>query len=222
MTTPETPPGKWSRRPPPAPPRRSHHRLLFFLLLLALLIYAGWSQLDRFDRPLPSPLAKTGKPEAATTRLVSLFFANAQGRGLTGEIRQRPACSGEPACLLDTLRALTENPGPGLLPLLPAGAKILGARLEEETAVVDLAGETVSHLPGGTMSELLFLNGVAATLAVNYPQVRQLRILIDGEPVETLKGHVDLRTPFVVDFVLVRPPFVPAAGATPPVNGRSE
>ena len=45
---------------------------------------------------------------------------------------------------------------------------------------------------------------LADTLASNYPHIRQVRILIEGAEVESLKGHVDLRRPVPADFSLVR------------------
>jgi len=50
------------------------------------------------------------------------------------------------------------------------------------------------------MSELLTVQALANTLAANFPHIRQIRILIEGEPVQTLKGHVDLRGPIAAEF----------------------
>jgi hypothetical protein len=54
--------------------------------------------------------------------------------------------------------------------------------------------------------------GLANTLVVNFPHIRQVRLLVEGRPLETLKGHVDLREPLPADFSLARPV---AAGETP-------
>ena len=54
------------------------------------------------------------------------------------------------------------------------------------------------------MSELLSVYSVVDTLAVNFPYLRQVRFLVEGQPVATLKGHVDLRQPLAPDFNLTR------------------
>ncbi len=59
--------------------------------------------------------------------------------------------------------------------------------------------------PGGSISELFTVYGLANTLAVNFPHVRQVRILIEGEAVESLKGHVGLRDAVKADFRYSRP-----------------
>jgi len=63
---------------------------------------------------------------------------------------------------------------------------------------------------------LLTVYALANTVAVNFPHLRQLRILVEGAAVETLKGHVDLRQPLVPDFSLVLTPAAGAPSAAPP------
>jgi hypothetical protein len=63
---------------------------------------------------------------------------------------------------------------------------------------------------------LLTVYALADTVAVNFPHLRQLRILIEGGAVETLKGHVDLRQPLAPDFsLIVTPPAARPAAASP-------
>ena len=60
--------------------------------------------------------------------------------------------------------------------------------------------------PGGSLPELLTIYGLADTIAENFPHLRQVRILVEGEPVATLKGHVDLREAVKADFSFTHPP----------------
>jgi hypothetical protein len=142
--------------------------------------------------------------------MVSLFYPLADGSGLSSIIQKRPACPDEAACLEDLLLALSENPGAGLFPLLPLANGPPSIFIDGATATINFNRETIQHLPGGVQSERLVLAALIDTLAVNYPQVQQLSIEIDNVPAETLKGHVDLSTPFVADFSLVRRPLLPS------------
>jgi hypothetical protein len=47
------------------------------------------------------------------------------------------------------------------------------------------------------------VNSITRTLEANVPQVQRLKILIHGQEVETLAGHLDLTGTFVVN---TRPP----------------
>jgi hypothetical protein len=45
----------------------------------------------------------------------------------------------------------------------------------------------------------LAVNSIARTLEANVPQVQRLKILIHGQEVETLAGHLDLTATLVVN-----------------------
>lgn len=147
--------------------------------------------------------------------MVSLFYPLADGSGLSSIIQKRPACPNEAACLEDLLLALSENPGAGLFPLLPLPGAPPAISIAGATATINFRRETIQHLPGGVQSERLVLAALIDTLAVNFPQVQQLSIEIDGVPAETLKGHVDLTSPFSADFSLVRRALLPSFPVKP-------
>lgn len=211
MVSPDSPPKKWSRRPQePVAKSSTTGRLLLIALGAALLGFATY----RFFLQPAAPARSTAPPPAEAVvdsgRMVSLFYPLTDGSGLASTILKRPACPEEPACLEDLLLALSENPGTGSFPLfaLPNGPPAIN--IDGATATINFSRETVQHLPGGVQSERLVLAALANTLAVNYPQVQQLSIEIDGVPAETLKGHIDLSTPFAPDFSLVRRPLLPS------------
>lgn len=211
MVSPDSPP-KWSRRPPGADAKSSPAGRL---LLIALGAFAlGFITYRFFLQPPVSSKAPTAAAPAPLTvepeRMVSLFYPLADGSGLSSIIQKRPACLEETACLEDLLLALSENPGAGLFPLLPVLNAPPSIVIQGATATVNFRRETIQQLPGGVQSERLVLAALVNTLAVNFPQVQQLAIEIDGVPAETLKGHVDLSTPFVADFSLVRRALLPS------------
>ena len=218
MVSPDSPPPKWSRRPPPIVAKSSTAGRL---LLVAFCAFAlGFATYRFFLQPPPvsnkAPRPPVPPPAAEKAgRMVSLFYPLADGSGLSGIIQKRPACPDETACLEDLLLALSENPGAGLFPLLPRLDTPPLISIDGATATINFRRETIQHLPGGVQSERLILAALANTLAVNYPQVQQLAIEIDGIPAETLKGHVDLTTPFATDFSLVRRPLLPSFPVKP-------
>jgi hypothetical protein len=54
-------------------------------------------------------------------------------------------------------------------------------------------------MPSGIQSEQLAVDSIARTLEANVPRVKRLKILIHGQELDTLAGHVDLTQIFVVD-----------------------
>lgn len=209
MAPADSTPPKWSRRPPPAVANNSSWWRLLLLTGCTLALALG---AYRLFSPAPAPPARVTKPATSdeSWRLVTLFYPLADGSGLSSIIQKRPLCQDETACLEDLILALSDNPGAGFFPLLPVHTPPAAVWIEGATATINFRHESLQQIPGGTHSERLFLAALIDTLAVNFPQVQQLAVEIDGIPAETLKGHVDLSTPFVADFSLVRRPLLPS------------
>jgi hypothetical protein len=64
--------------------------------------------------------------------------------------------------------------------------------LPDGTAVADFSDALSSELPSGILSEEMAVNSIAETLASNVQGLQRLKILIHGQEVDTLAGHVDL------------------------------
>lgn len=65
--------------------------------------------------------------------------------------------------------------------------------LPDGTAFIDLGGPTLSQGWGtGSHEELMAVYSVVQTVTTNFPEAKKVRILVNGEPAETLAGHVNL------------------------------
>ena len=152
-------------------------------------------------------------PEEATqahpARDVLLYFAAADGQSLIAENRPIGDCQTEQDCLRDTVNALIAGPQGDLVPILPAQVVLRGVTVVGSLVQIDFSRELIATHPGGTQSELLTVYGLADTLAVNFPHLRQVQILVEGTPAATLKGHLDLRQPINPDFSLVEEGLAP-------------
>jgi hypothetical protein len=81
----------------------------------------------------------------------------------------------------------------GLVATLPKGVTLRGIYFDTAgTAYVDFDSQMVRKHPGGTQAELISIYSVINTLCTNFPRVRRVKFLIEGEDVKTLAGHVDL------------------------------
>ncbi len=180
-------------------------RLLVLGLLVILLIF-GLMAVREFlltSQPVPPPSA--GLEEARQLREVLLYFATVDGAALKAEMREIEDCLAEEDCLRATLQALVDGPDGELVAVFSPQAQVQTVSVDGATATVSFSRELIVGHPGGSMTELLTVHALANTLAVNFPHIRQVRIMVDGAPVETLKGHVDLREPIAADFDFGRP-----------------
>ncbi len=82
---------------------------------------------------------------------------------------------------------------------LPSDAALLAFYLlPDGTAVADFSEALGTSIPSGIQSEQLAVDSIARTLEANVPQVQRLKILIHGQEVDTLAGHLDLTQTFQV------------------------
>jgi len=64
--------------------------------------------------------------------------------------------------------------------------------VNQKMAVVDLNEAMADGHRSGIMVEDFTLISLIDTLAANFPEIEQVKILVDGKPRETLAGHADL------------------------------
>jgi len=74
------------------------------------------------------------------------------------------------------------------------------------TAYVDCSAELIERHPGGSTYEWYTVQALAAALIHNFEEVKAVRFLVEGRPVDTLKGHVELTSPIGVDSSWFRAP----------------
>ena len=99
------------------------------------------------------------------------------------EGREIDDCLEETDCVKETVQALIDGPVGDLTPILPSHTVLRGVKEDGSTALVDFSKDLIAGHPGGSVAELLTVYGLADTLAENFPHIRQVRILIAGEPV---------------------------------------
>jgi spore germination protein GerM len=102
---------------------------------------------------------------------------------------------------------------------LPPDAALLGFYLlPDGTAVADFSEALATSIPSGIESEQLAVDSIARTLAANVPQAKQLKILIHGQEVDTLAGHLDLTQPFEVSLNGISEPRSGVSVITAPIQ----
>jgi spore germination protein GerM len=183
--------------------KKSSSRYLIPILILILLA-AGLFTYRFLQRQPQVEQDTSGTAEVLPQREVLLYFASQDGFSLITEAREVPEAE-EEQLVMEIIQALAAGSHASLSPVLPPGVRLLGYSQQEGIATLDFSKELVAAHPGGSMSELLTVYGLVNTLAVNFPHIRKVRILVEEQPVETLKGHVDLRQPIAADFRFARP-----------------
>jgi germination protein M len=152
--------------------------------------------------PAPAAAAPTPNPGAppptpAQTVRITLFFPGPEDGKLRAEERDIPKPAGGNAFLKAIVTELKRGPQrPGLLPAVPEKIQLRNAfLLPNGLAVVDLAVD--SGLSFGADEELTIVAALVDSTLQNVADTNRVRILVNGEPAETLGGHVDLTRPLL-------------------------
>jgi len=184
--------------------RNNRPRRRMALLIVAFIVFAaiiGALIMQKYEKShLTSPVPP--QPRQAGTFLATLFFASHDGGGLVREGREIDACGETAGCVEAVIDELINGPLGELAPTLPPNTTIRGVQVAGDKAVIDLDKGFEEGLPAGSSAEMTAVYSIVDTVAVNFPQIKSVTFLVEGKPVETLKGHLDLRQPLVPDFSL--------------------
>ena len=136
---------------------------------------------------------------------VHLYFADRNNSFLKSEQRaiHRPD---DPAALGRAIvEALIKGPQRGLVRTIPVGTELSAIFIDSENVCyIDLSPAVKKNHPGGSNSEMLTIYSVVNSLILNVSEIKQVKILIDGNEAPTLAGHISLQNPFRAHMLLIR------------------
>ncbi len=207
-------------------------RTVFWMVLSLVVVVVSFSYLRVLARRVLLETWPHGE-DAVRTRLnevalqpasgsqsstITLYFPSLDKRQLVAEKRTVALASTDSDRIRQILLALIEGSHLGYRRALPASTEVRAVFLAPGgSAYVDFSNDLLSNLVPGIASETLAIYSVVNTLAADVPAVRKVKILIQGQEVETLDGHTDL-SGFVYPDPALNPPErtgVPAQAGAP-------
>jgi hypothetical protein len=165
------------------------------------------------DAPPPVQAPPTTAAPAVPRIKATLYFGSEDGQRLVAFEHEVAFGEGIVAQARSILEAqLASEPPPPLVSIIPKGAALRGVFVSQRDEVfVDLEPSIRTAHPGGSMQELMTVYAIVNALLTNLPTLQEVQILIGGQEVDTLAGHVDLRRPLRKNEGLIQGP-----GTTPP------
>ena len=150
---------------------------VLFVAIAALAIAVGvWLRLT----PAPPP------PPPAPPREARIYLPKVNPQGeLTYE--SKPVAIQNPdTAYTEVFETLIRESG-----VFPKGARLLGATIRDGMLQLNFSPELTENFAGGSDDEAALVNAITST-AGSFPNVERVQILVDGKPIESLGGHIDL------------------------------
>jgi len=144
-------------------------------------------------------------PPVPPTKTVMLYFSVSGEDYLFPEEREiisSPELTVEAKTILNEL---IKGPNDSsLCPTIPSETKVRAVYVKEGCIYVDFSSSLAEGHPGGSTGELITIYSIVNTLLSNFPSQSEVQILIEGEPRETLSGHIDIRGPLSQNTDIIR------------------
>ena len=145
---------------------------------------------------LPPAPASSGDPKVR----VKMFWGSKAGDSFTPVTVELPLSADPVLRAKQVLNTLLAGPIDPEARTLPADAALLAFYLlPDGTGVADFSESMSTSIPSGIQSEQMAVDSITRTLEANVPQVQRLKILIHGQEMDTLAGHLDLTQTFLVN-----------------------
>ncbi|MBQ6298306.1 MAG: GerMN domain-containing protein [Selenomonadaceae bacterium] len=150
----------------------------------------------------PAPDTPTKKPENQPVKNekteqsmnVKVYYPDDSGMKLV-EVEREIIVDDSVDKYTAAVETLMEEPTEeNLTRIFPKNAAIRSVTVRDGLATVDFDGSILKGFVGGSTGEEFLIGSIVDTLT-NFPEVKRVKFLVDGNEIETLSGHMDLSTP---------------------------
>lgn len=180
--------------------------LILSLIVFCLLGFLFFFFLTLFDSVYPPVAGKGGREASREKQHVTLYFSDTNERFLVPEKRFIPKEKTREGQAKELAKALVDGSKTGFVNTFPAKTDIISVKIDsDQTAMVNFGRNLASNHPGGSAGEMATIYSLVNTLIENIPEIKRVKLLIDGEEQESLKGHIDIRGAFSVNKELIAP-----------------
>ena len=172
---------------------------LFIILCGILYITLRYSERNLFKNFVR-------KPAQIPKITVKLYFAEPDSEKLVAETRVIPRGT----TLTKTVKMVVEEliAGPldeELVNAIPSRTVLNGVDIDPNGVLwVDFSHHLSQEHPGGSSAEIMTVYEIVDTILLNFHELSKVGILIEGNSVDTLAGHIDCSQPFTADPSLIK------------------
>ncbi len=150
-----------------------------------------------FNMVYPPVSGREGGQARKERQEVILYFSDQNELFLVAEKRFIPKEKTEDVLARELVKALIEGSKTGQVSTLPATAAVKQVKIgPDKTAYVNFNRAFIQDHPGGTTGEIATIYSLTNTLVRNIPSIQSVRIHVEDQPIQSIKGHVSTEGSF--------------------------
>ncbi len=178
--------------------------IILFLLGFGFFIFSTFRQdiMKGFKPPEVKRSTPEKKPEKKREKEpekkkeMVLYFSDGEEEFLVGERRDLPKTGSTQEEAKEAIVELIHGPRGKLIPTLPSKTKLIALQIDDQgLAKVNFTRALTQDHPGGSSAEIMTVYSVVNSLALNFPEIKKVQILVEGKEIETITGHLSLDKP---------------------------
>ena len=199
--------------------KRNNPKIIFSLLIIVVIVIVGYLIFNKFivpvwERYTEKPVITKEVPykeeeikevePVPTEEMVeaNLYFSDSQAMYLVPEKRK---ISQIPSLARQAVVELIKGPeSSDLYPTIPEGTQVNEVYIVDDIVYIDLSEEIFKNHPGGSSGELMTVYSIVNTLT-EIPMIKGVQILVEGNEMKSLVGHIDISMPLLRDEDWIKP-----------------
>ncbi|ABC77775.1 GerMN domain-containing protein [Syntrophus aciditrophicus] len=177
--------------------KKDTRRLILGVIGVAVFGFLVFFFITLFNVIYPPIGGRTGHEASREKFAAVLYFSDANERFLVPEKRYLVKGKTPDQQAGEIVKAILDGSKTGKVNTFPPEVKLRDLKIEKnQTAYVSFSKNLVQSHPGGSTSEMATVYSLTNSLTANIPEIKAVRILIEGREVDSLKGHISLKQPF--------------------------
>ncbi len=131
---------------------------------------------------------------------IEIFFSDTQERLLVAEKRYVYKEEDPSDQAKEVVKALLDGSKTGKVNTFPAKVALRDVQLDKDgVARINFSADLIKWHPGGSTAEMVTIYSLTNTLTANVPDIKAVKIVVEGKELQSLGGHISTIHPFRPD-----------------------
>lgn len=152
------------------------------------------------------PAVDTEAMKRKEKHVVKIYFSDQQERFLKSEKRHVVKEKDVALHAKEIVKALLDGSKTGLVNTFPKGVTVRDVQvIDDGIAVVNFSRDLSKSYEGSSAAEMCTVYSLTNSIVQNIPEIKKVKILIEGRDVSSIQGHISTRQAFSPDLELIIP-----------------